>query len=1814
MLVAIAVSTDLKPQLEQGEALAYVFCRRDEEKTQDHNEILGALAKQIIDKRLSIDPKIQSAFVESQRGERPDHGTILDVLKSVLSQQTLTYLVVDALDECKARIELVKDLLGLLQNTSLPPVKILLSSRNDLAGEVREHLEPYRQLKPDLGANMEDLIAYISYRFPSQSDTDVNHKIQQECIAKADGMFLWVELLYKSLPKDLPPGQKLQRIKDLLPGLGEMYERMLQDIWDQGEDVRKTAFMVLLWCMHAARPLDQWEMLEAVVDNSDSQTLSDLEEFKYAQPEHLVSICANLVFIDKDGYFRLCHESAKDYLQKRVSSSSRPVVEYQMLEANADEYLAQICLRYLLLQDFDRNSTSPDKRLTLSVSAKKGRFLVYAAKYWGRHVPQECAPSIQELVLRVVRSESRRALSMAIVLYDPNAEDPWQHPSSPTLLQVLSIFGLARIAQVMTDNIVLDSGTEGPSPLIFALSEQHHEMALWLLDHHHDTRTGSDILKTVVNFGARLGWTDVLVRLLSQDERLANATINNEIPPLSRACAAGKLEAASALIDFKAEVNAMDSDGNSPLAFATDGGFENIVKLLLSRGADPNVSTSIGETPLHIAAQGKHFNIFKELLAADASLQVTTSVDHYSPLHYAAESEATEIIGEILLRGFDVNAEAADGRTALHFAALTNSWHAAQRLLQQDGIAKDAVTKDGETALLIAAGAEALETVSVLVQAGCDILKPDLKDNIAFHAAALAGNFAVFSLLLRSQPVASVPTVLNLQNKGGETSLHRAVQSGNVDIVKHLLNTGAKPTIDGLLQSSPLHYAAHFGHAVMIRPILEHTKNACPLNSDNDTPLHFAARARNTDFVRQFLKICDEMRLAVQVDARNKFKDTALMVALNKSCTDCAQLLAYRCSVSKPDSSKNHAIHLAAWHGLASVVETLLKLDGTTSKGFFGRTPYCCAATRGHLHVLHLLAVTEGAVLDEPENSSATPLLSALREGHLDVANYLLDLGASHDVRDENGTTPLHLAAARGDVLLLRRLHNLGHPVDVVDEVGRTAFHAAAEAGNAENLNALIEISPVTAHAKDRSHSTCALTAAGAGNLEVFQRLHELGVEYRVPDHFQRSATYHAADAGHCDILQFLSQRGALQDLEDLDGNTPLLEAADGGYLDSVRFLLNAQPHTINSYNKTHGTSPLIAAAEKCHPLTIRALLGAGADPYHRDKMGMSALDYAAHYKPSLQEMHKFGHFREPGSLNGQQQVLQNTIKQSCDVLINLPRDATTAALFPWLTQARTLLYALQHGEDFENAKVVSMDLYWPERTAVAQLTFRCDICQTKMFTENKYHCRDCPIGADICSKCFKEYEEAGNELPDAVALALTLEARLQPLRNCIPDELSFNYVYQALVYHDSGCVWLSGMLDAYDTWEQKYNSDNRYRNLPRPGQTLLKTVRAWQSTFRRIARLGDIGEDERLELRKEIDDLEKKYDESRREHRSDKEPNVFACSGHSLLLISEEERDGEISKQQNLDSRGKLTEVFLRELRTKYSDEASQPQGMAQSPPLRRSFTAVDRSVDTERQRLVRRAYTSQWRADAAPPKKTWPHAPLTIRNALEVVGRKKNDNPGTSRSASVVASTKARPGVLRTATLNVEMKSVSAKTDVQEAIDGDFDPTDTNTVRASESRQTHETVSIAVVAGPAVGEDKGAVVLGEPSSFENLQPVVLGEALVSDPETINEEVPNTEQQEDTAAAVETEVNENYLTDLELIRIAYVVHTGDNADVEKALVWAMAMNAIEAMMPGSMEKLLAEAQENAAGEAETHAASPAAGRDNGSDDEGQIDDSDDSD
>lgn len=151
------------------------------------------------------------------------------------------------------------------------------------------------------------------------------------------------------------------------------------------------------------------------------------------------------------------------------------------------------------------------------------------------------------------------------------------------------------------------------------------------------------------------------------------------------------------LINRGMDANSVDPAGNSLLHVAARNGNDNLVSGLIKLKANPNARNRSGDTPLMLAVYSGKEAAAKALLAGGAQI----NQDGWAPLHYAVYAEQTEMVSLLLSKGAKVDARAPNQQTPLMLAAKNGNIEIARTLLnaKADPSLKD---QHGETALSLA--------------------------------------------------------------------------------------------------------------------------------------------------------------------------------------------------------------------------------------------------------------------------------------------------------------------------------------------------------------------------------------------------------------------------------------------------------------------------------------------------------------------------------------------------------------------------------------------------------------------------------------------------------------------------------------------------------------------------------------------------------------------------------------------------------------------------------------------------------------------------------------------------------------------------------------------------------------------------------------------------------------------------------------------------------------------------------------------------------------------------------------------------------
>lgn len=302
-----------------------------------------------------------------------------------------------------------------------------------------------------------------------------------------------------------------------------------------------------------------------------------------------------------------------------------------------------------------------------------------------------------------------------------------------------------------------------------------------------------------------------------------NQRFNSNLTPLMMACGLGLPGIVEQLLDAGADIFAVDSSlGASPLHKAAQSGVVDVAALLLDRGAFINLqSAATGHTPLIDAVWSKKVGMVKFLLSRGASV---TIIGHH-------QQSVFDFLGEnkVWTAGFTAPSDESWGKEILELC-LAKKKQDEETITSQKLMAAVASGDLDQVNALIAAGAD-VNQKSPVIGSGNDGQTPLL-------VACFLGHAEIVRALLKSGAKETINDYLM-----AATPAHKACYAGQTEALKVLLELA--PGVDLTAQGpyngyTALHDSCWHGHIENVKILLEHGIPLDQKSHQGETPAQFA--------------------------------------------------------------------------------------------------------------------------------------------------------------------------------------------------------------------------------------------------------------------------------------------------------------------------------------------------------------------------------------------------------------------------------------------------------------------------------------------------------------------------------------------------------------------------------------------------------------------------------------------------------------------------------------------------------------------------------------------------------------------------------------------------------------------------------------------------------------------------------------------------------------------------------------------------------------------------------------------------------------
>jgi ankyrin repeat protein len=529
-----------------------------------------------------------------------------------------------------------------------------------------------------------------------------------------------------------------------------------------------------------------------------------------------------------------------------------------------------------------------------------------------------------------------------------------------------------------------------------------------------------------------------------------------------------------------------------------------------------------------------------------------------APIADAASKGNNAEIERLLKRGADVNAQQADGATALQWAAYRGDAKLAELLLKA-GAKPGLANHDGATPLWLAAARGDAAVIQALLKGGADA---------------------------------------NEQLPLGRRPLMLAARSGNVDAVHALLEHGADVNAGETERgTTALMQAADQGHADVLKELIQHGANVAALS-------------------KAVMRDGRTAALGNSEDPRRAVRQQAIGALCEAKTPDLQQVRIQRemlfgaSAKNTPDADlckgiQRRGLGFVTVAGAGGIHGAGAGAGGDVTEGAEGApvadasgNPVPASTARGRRPPAR-----------EPDGGALTALVYAARTGRIDAARALLEGGADVNQTTRYGWSPLLAATQNSNYQMAKFLIERGANVNLANKGGWTPLYLAVDNRNIEGGDYPVR----TADMDSLAYITYLLDKGADVNWRITESTETRTVftnQWLNED--GATAFLRAAQSGDLELLKLLIARGADPKINSKLGVTPLAAAAGIGWVEgvtkerspeetveAVKYLLSLGINP--NFQADTGRVALHGAAHKGATEVVKVLVAAGARMDVRD-------------------------------------------------------------------------------------------------------------------------------------------------------------------------------------------------------------------------------------------------------------------------------------------------------------------------------------------------------------------------------------------------------------------------------------------------------------------------------------------------------------------------------------------------------------------------------------------------------------------------------------
>ncbi|KAF7978225.1 hypothetical protein HWV62_1224 [Athelia sp. TMB] len=831
----------LKPA-SRGYAYFFFDGTKAQSESLNYESLTRSLITQLSDRcGDNIPDALVDMYHKCDSGHRqPLESQLEGTLSKIMETFDSTYIVIDSLDECVEKTDLLKWIQSVALGSS-GKLHLMLASRPE--AQIEQSLTSlYNLQKVSVGdrSTVDDINAYLDARLqaPDMSQWNECEKrmIKTALSAGSNGMFRWVYLQLDAVNKCKNKKELKKQLNTLPRGLDETYAQIFER-----SECPDYLQQLLQWLVFSKRPLAMAELAEVLAFDFTGDVPIYDPDMRCNTSAVIWRICNGLV-TEFEGTAKLAHFSVKEYLIARIESEAQ--AQHRTSEQFSHCVITQGCLAQLV--HFDGPSVLDWERprpIVLDHIRSSFPLARYAAMNWVSHfhscgtAATQC-PRLSKLLLQLfklpsmtwshallswVRLQNLAIDTDAISSYDSTVMGrslksfcTSRHlPLDVSPLYYACFSGSFLAVQHLVSNgaDVDKAGREASTrPLLVASQESHVEIVRLLLVKGANVDVKGGNYGTALQTASRQGHL-TLAKLLLDKGSNPNIEGGRDGPALQVAIVAGHLELAKLLLEHGAAVNIVGGSHGTALIAASRRGQLELVEMLLDKGANANIIGGTCGTALQAAIGAGHLELAELLLDRGADCNVEGG-DYGSALHVAITKGYFELAKLLLEKGANANTKGGNCGTALQAAITAGHLELATLLLDKGA---DCNVQGGYygTALQAASRHGHLEFVKLLLHKGARVNAAGGHYGTALQVAIAKDHLNLATLLLDNGADVNI--------RGGlyGTALQAAAAGGQLEFAKLLLDKGANVNDEGGCHGTALQAACASGHFELAKLLLK---------------------------------------------------------------------------------------------------------------------------------------------------------------------------------------------------------------------------------------------------------------------------------------------------------------------------------------------------------------------------------------------------------------------------------------------------------------------------------------------------------------------------------------------------------------------------------------------------------------------------------------------------------------------------------------------------------------------------------------------------------------------------------------------------------------------------------------------------------------------------------------------------------------------------------------------------------------------------------------------------------------------------------